>query len=134
MCFQHTALDRIALAAFFFVQDDQVGVLARIVLRDLHGAVGTAILHQEDFAGVLLTIEKLKYPLQGSRQAAFFVIGWDDDGQEGRVQTGLLIEIEKDPGSGDDHTDLNQNHSGQEDDLSPAQTKVLFSGWRSGHW
>ena len=82
---QHAGFDRNALAAFFDVQRAKDGVLLCEFLCDGVSAVAAAVLHDQHFGAVSLLGEKTGDLFQAARQARFFVISGNDDGEEGFV-------------------------------------------------
>jgi hypothetical protein len=47
---------------------------------DFQGSILAAILDHDHFRGIILPFQEMKYLLQCPGQAAFFIVGWDDNG------------------------------------------------------
>ena len=71
--------------------------------------VRAGIFDDQHLAGVGLLCKKIKYLPQGTAQAVFLIVSWDDDGQEGICQCELTVEIDQDAETCQD-TCLNQRH------------------------
>jgi hypothetical protein len=57
-------------------------------LEDLPGAVGGAVVDDDDFMRDAAEIQLKVQVLDGGRDAAFFVAGGDDDGEEAEIMVG----------------------------------------------
>ena len=80
---QHALAHRPALAGGMLVQQVEVGDLLFQPVHDLIGAVGAAVLHHDDLgAEGLRGQEGVDLP-EGGGQALGFVVGRDDEGEQG---------------------------------------------------
>jgi hypothetical protein len=64
------------------VNEAQVRVPGGEALGQFQGPIGAAVLHHEDLGRVGLLFQESKYLLQRAGQAAFLVVGGDDDGEQ----------------------------------------------------
>ena len=80
---QHALAHRPALAGGALVQQDEVGNLLFQPVHDLIGAVGAAVLHHDDLGAEGLRGQEGVDLLEGGGQALGFVVGRDDEGEQG---------------------------------------------------
>ena len=78
LCFQHAEPDRQTLAALRAAYHMQIRVLPGKALGDFEGAIGAAVLDDQDFGRVTLLLKKSEHLLQRAGQASLLVVSRDD--------------------------------------------------------
>jgi hypothetical protein len=74
------------------VKDTDVLAIGGGFPDDGAGVVGAAVIHDEEFEGVVLRVEVFQHPAQGLADASLFVISGDDNGEMGRKRL-FTVEV-----------------------------------------
>ena len=73
-------LNRIPFAALLFLINQKIGMVQGKFFCEFKGVVGAAVLHNDDFGGVILLLQETENFLKRARQAALFIMSRDNDG------------------------------------------------------
>lgn len=90
---EHPPADGESFARLFFLQHDAIGITLSVSVGNRQGTVAAAILDDQHFGRIGLSLQKSEDLLQGIGQAVFFVVNGKDDRKKRVLLSGWVQRV-----------------------------------------